>query len=79
MSCTTVKRKVVRWVSFDPPRQWTAHLTCGHPVRQYDEPFDDEGKARVEKDGGVECYECGEKKDRIAMLKMQLADLEQEQ
>ncbi len=75
MSQTRVKRKVVKWVSRQPPREWFATLTCGHPVNQYDDAFTDEDKARIDAEGGVDCYECGRKKDRVAELKAELAEL----
>ncbi len=77
MSRTTVKRKVARWESYQPPRQWVAFLECGHRERpEYDDcQLTDENKARIEKDGFALCCECGDDKDEEDMLKARLAAL----
>lgn len=73
-----VRRKVTRWESRQPPREWTVYLECGHKMPQDwdDARMHDERKEAIEKDGDVVCIECGEKEDKIADLKAKLEKLE---
>lgn len=74
-----VRRDVVSWKEYVPPREWTATLSCGHEVHPSysDMRLSDEDKARIEKEGFIRCYACGSVQEEVVALERRLADLKQ--
>lgn len=74
-----MKRKVLRWESYQPPRVWVAHLECGHRENPSwdDVRLLDADKERIDAAGGVECLECRRTQERIEQLENELAKLKQ--
>jgi hypothetical protein len=76
MSRPSVTRKIAKWESMQPDVEWQATLECGHVVDGCDTwGVPESTKLEMEKRGTYECYECGEKKDRIRQLESELAEL----
>jgi len=54
-----MRRKILGWREYQPPREWFPKLECGHKQRQYDESgHTDEEQAELDKDGFYYCYDC---------------------
>jgi hypothetical protein len=71
-----MKRKIVSWEEYEPPREWTPKLECGHHYPCYDGGLSDEQKERAEADGNlIQCNDCTRLEAELARAEATAADL----